>query len=85
MKQKIMMDKASPYQGALDFSYLLDAPAGKYGHVQIKYPCKKCVVKMLVPVYDEFRKRYQKQVEDFTDILEIDYSPDTIQEQEQLI
>ena len=36
MKQKIMMDKASPYQGALDFSYLLDAPAGKYGHVQIK-------------------------------------------------
>ena len=56
-----------------------------YGHVQIKYPCKKCVVKMLVPVYDEFRKRYQKQVEDFTDILEIDYSPDTIQEQEQLI
>ena len=36
MKQKIMMDKASPYQGALDFSYLLNAPAGKYGHVQIK-------------------------------------------------
>lgn len=36
MRQRIVMDKASPYQGALDFSYLLDAPAGKYGHVQVK-------------------------------------------------
>lgn len=36
MRQNILMDKAIPYQGALDFSYLLDAPAGKYGHVQIK-------------------------------------------------
>ena len=36
MRQRITMDKAAPYQGAMDFSHLLDAPAGKYGHVQIK-------------------------------------------------
>ena len=36
MRPRITMDKAAPYQGAMDFSHLLDAPAGKYGHVQIK-------------------------------------------------
>lgn len=36
MRQKITMDKGTPFQGALDFSYLQDAPAGKYGHVNVK-------------------------------------------------
>ena len=36
MRQKVVLDKSTPFQGALNFSYLLDAPAGKYGRVQIK-------------------------------------------------
>lgn len=36
MRQKVVLDKSTPFQGALNFSYLLDAPAGKHGHVQIK-------------------------------------------------
>ena len=36
MKQHIAIDKATPNVGALDFSHLLDAPAGKHGHVTVK-------------------------------------------------
>lgn len=36
MKQRISIHKAVPNQGALDFSHLLDAPAGKHGFVTIK-------------------------------------------------
>ena len=36
MKQRIAIDKATPNVGALDFSHLLDAPAGKHGHVTVK-------------------------------------------------
>ena len=36
MKQRIAVDKATPNVGALDFSHLLDAPAGKHGHVTVK-------------------------------------------------
>lgn len=36
MKQNIRIHKAEPNKGVLDFSYLLDAPAGKHGFVQSK-------------------------------------------------
>lgn len=36
MRQRIMIDKETPFQGALDFSYMQDAPAGKFGHVYVK-------------------------------------------------
>ncbi len=36
MKQRISIDKAVPNQGAMDFSHLLDAPAGKHGFVTIR-------------------------------------------------
>lgn len=36
MKQHIRIDKLTPNQGILDFSHLLDAPAGKHGFVQAK-------------------------------------------------
>ena len=36
MKQHICIDKLTPSQGILDFSHLLDAPAGKHGFVQAK-------------------------------------------------
>ncbi len=36
MRQRIRIHKAEANQGALDFSYLLDAPAGKHGFVRVK-------------------------------------------------
>ena len=36
MKQHIAIDKATSNVGALDFSHLLDAPAGKHGHVVVR-------------------------------------------------
>jgi len=36
MKKHISIDKLTPNQGILDFSHLLDAPAGKHGFVQAK-------------------------------------------------
>lgn len=36
MKQHIRIDKLTPNTGILDFSHLLDAPAGKHGFVQVK-------------------------------------------------
>lgn len=36
MKQNIRVHKAEPNQGVLNFSHLLDAPAGKHGFVQGK-------------------------------------------------
>lgn len=36
MRQRIRIDKATPNKGVLDYSYLLDAPAGKHGFVQVK-------------------------------------------------
>lgn len=36
MKQRISIHKAVPNVGALDFSHLLDAPAGKHGFVTVK-------------------------------------------------
>lgn len=36
MKQRIKIDKTAPNTGALDFSYLLDAPAGKHGFTKVK-------------------------------------------------
>lgn len=36
MKQYIHIDKLEPNQGIMDFSYLLDAPAGRHGFVQVK-------------------------------------------------
>ena len=36
MRQRISIHKAVPNQGALDFSHLLDAPAGKHGFVTIR-------------------------------------------------
>lgn len=36
MKQNIRIHKAEPNKGVLDFSHLLDAPAGKHGFVQSK-------------------------------------------------
>lgn len=36
MNHRIRIHKAEPNQGALDFSYLLDAPAGKHGFVQVR-------------------------------------------------
>lgn len=36
MRQHIDMKKAASFQGAMDFSSLLDAPAGKYGHVKVR-------------------------------------------------
>ena len=36
MKQKFKIDPAVPSRNALDFSYLLDAPAGKHGFVQTR-------------------------------------------------
>ena len=34
MKQHIRIHKAEPYQGILNYSHLLDAPAGKHGFVE---------------------------------------------------
>ena len=34
MKQRIRIHKAEPNKGVLDYSYLLDAPAGKHGFVE---------------------------------------------------
>lgn len=36
MKQPIRIDKVKPNEGLLDFSYLLDAPAGCHGFVHVK-------------------------------------------------
>lgn len=36
MKQHIRIDKVEPNQGILNFSHLLDAPAGKHGFVRVK-------------------------------------------------
>lgn len=36
MKQHIRIDKLTPNQGILNFSHLLDAPAGKHGYVKVK-------------------------------------------------
>lgn len=36
MKQHIRIHKAEPNTGAWDYSYLLDAPAGKHGFVQVR-------------------------------------------------
>ena len=36
MKQHIAIDKLTPNQGILNFSHLLDAPAGKHGFVQAR-------------------------------------------------
>lgn len=36
MRQHIKISKYEPNKGVLDYSYLLDAPAGKHGFVQIK-------------------------------------------------
>ena len=36
MKQHIKLSKTQVNKGVLDFSHLLDAPAGKHGFLQIK-------------------------------------------------
>lgn len=36
MKQSIRIDKLTPNKGLLNFSHLLDAPAGKHGFVQVR-------------------------------------------------
>ena len=36
MKQHIRIDKTQVFQGALDYSHLLDAPAGKHGFVKVQ-------------------------------------------------
>ncbi len=36
MKQRIKIDKVAPNTGVLDFSWLLDAPAGKHGFTKVK-------------------------------------------------
>lgn len=36
MKQRVCIEKSVPNQGVMDFSHLLDKPAGKYGFVQVK-------------------------------------------------
>ena len=36
MKQNIRIDKVEPNQGVLNFSHLLEAPAGKHGFVRVK-------------------------------------------------
>lgn len=36
MKQRIQIDKTNPNKGVLNFSWLLDAPAGKHGFVEVK-------------------------------------------------
>ena len=36
MKQRIKIDKVTPNSGVMDFSWLLDAPAGKHGFVEVK-------------------------------------------------
>lgn len=36
MKQHIRIDKVEPNQGILNFSHLLDAPAGKHGFIRVK-------------------------------------------------
>ena len=35
MKQHLRIHKAEPNRGILDYSHLLDAPAGKHGFVKI--------------------------------------------------
>ena len=49
-----------------------------FGYASIMYPVEKCIVRILAPIYDDMNKRTQKQVEDFSDVLEIDYSPEAI-------
>jgi len=36
MKQRIKIDKVAPNTGSLDFSWLLDAPAGKHGFTEVR-------------------------------------------------
>lgn len=49
-----------------------------FGYASIMYPVEKCIVRILAPIYDDMNKHIQKQVEDFSDVLEIDYSPEAI-------
>lgn len=53
-----------------------------HGSAFIKYPVEKCIVHILAPIYDYTYKSSQKQVEDFSDVLEIDYSPEAISQYE---
>ena len=48
------------------------------GSVSIKYPAERCYVKIIGPIYDDMYKKGIKRIEDFTDILIVDYSPETI-------
>lgn len=54
-----------------------------FGYVILKYPVEKCAVRILAPIYNEMYKRNHKPVEDFSDILEIDFSPEAILNHEQ--
>lgn len=53
-----------------------------FGYASIKHPVEKCIVHILAPIYNDMYKRIQKQVEDFSDVLEIDYSPEVISQYE---
>lgn len=53
-----------------------------FGYASIMYPVEKCIVRILAPIYDDMNKRIQKQVKDFSDVLEIDYSPEAIYQYE---
>lgn len=82
-------DNYAPY-----FSYIGEKPIdylyekGKYtpihlyttffGSISIKYPVDKCYVKILAPIYNDMFKSTIKQVEDFTNLIEINFSPETI-------
>lgn len=86
-------DNYAPY-----FSYIGEKPIdylyekGKYtpihlyttffGSILIKYPVDKCYVKILAPIYNDLFKGTIKQVEDFTDIIEINISPEAISKYE---
>ena len=48
------------------------------GSVSIKHPAERCYVKIIGPIYDDMYKKGIKRIEDFTDILIVDYSPETI-------
>ncbi|MCZ8373099.1 HNH endonuclease signature motif containing protein [Phocaeicola sp. KGMB11183] len=53
-----------------------------HGSASIKYPVEKCIVHILAPIYEYMYRSSQKQVEDFSDVLEINYSPEAISQYE---
>ena len=61
MRQHLRIHKAEPNKGILDYSHLLDAPAGKHGFVETKEPVFLALMWQHVPIrlIMKLRKKWQ--------------------------